>query len=161
MRRVEDLTEVLRGTRISPSTVSALNKKIYARIDEWRNTPIEGAHPPDYPDAPTMFFLSWHFVLFILEHTYSSRSSAMARNQLQFQFQKGMSFAAFQKLYGTEEQCHEALCRNALAGWFCLSALAAAGAIASASQSAFFNVAAAAYKPQSKQVRSFINRKHR
>jgi len=31
----------------------------------------------------------------------------MARNQIQFQ--KGMSFAAVQKLYGTEEQCHETL----------------------------------------------------
>lgn len=31
----------------------------------------------------------------------------MARNQTQFQ--KGMSFATFYRLYGTEEQCHEAL----------------------------------------------------
>ena len=31
----------------------------------------------------------------------------MARNQIQFQ--KGMSFATFQRLYGTEELCHEAL----------------------------------------------------
>lgn len=31
----------------------------------------------------------------------------MARNKVQFQ--KGMSFAAFQHLYGTEEKCHEAL----------------------------------------------------
>ncbi len=31
----------------------------------------------------------------------------MARNQIQFQ--KGMSIATFQRLYGTEEQCHAAL----------------------------------------------------
>jgi len=31
----------------------------------------------------------------------------MARNQIQFQ--KGMSLATFQRLYGTEEQCHEAV----------------------------------------------------
>jgi hypothetical protein len=31
-RRVEDITEALWGTRVSPSTVSDLNKKIYAAI---------------------------------------------------------------------------------------------------------------------------------
>jgi hypothetical protein len=30
-RRVEDITEALWGTRVSPSTVSNLNKKIYAK----------------------------------------------------------------------------------------------------------------------------------
>ena len=40
VRRVEDITEALWGTRVSPSTVSQLNKKIYGRIDEWRNRPI-------------------------------------------------------------------------------------------------------------------------
>src|SRR6516165_10654793 len=30
VRRVEDITEALWGTRVSPSTVSNLNKKIYA-----------------------------------------------------------------------------------------------------------------------------------
>ena len=30
VRRVEDITEALSGTRVSPSTVSNLNKKIYA-----------------------------------------------------------------------------------------------------------------------------------
>jgi hypothetical protein len=29
LRRVEDITEALWGTRVSPSTVSDLNKKIY------------------------------------------------------------------------------------------------------------------------------------
>ena len=33
VRRVEDITEALWGTRVSPSTVSNLNKKIYAKID--------------------------------------------------------------------------------------------------------------------------------
>jgi putative transposase len=32
VRRVEDITETLWGTRVSPSTVSNLNKKIYAKI---------------------------------------------------------------------------------------------------------------------------------
>jgi putative transposase len=42
VRRVEDITEALWGTRVSPSTVSNLNKKVYGRIDKWLNTPIEG-----------------------------------------------------------------------------------------------------------------------
>src|SRR5262249_48821849 len=33
VRRVEDITEALWGTRVSPSTVSDLNKKIYATIE--------------------------------------------------------------------------------------------------------------------------------
>jgi hypothetical protein len=32
VRRVEDITEALWGTRVSPSTVSNLNKKIYAKL---------------------------------------------------------------------------------------------------------------------------------
>ena len=39
VRRVEDITEALWGTRVSPSTVSDLNKKIYETIDVWRNRP--------------------------------------------------------------------------------------------------------------------------
>ena len=46
VRRVEDITEALWGTRVSPSTVSDLNKKIYATIEAWRNRPIEGEHIP-------------------------------------------------------------------------------------------------------------------
>ncbi len=45
VRRVEDITEALWGTRVSPSTVSDLNKKIYGTIEAWRNRPIEGEHP--------------------------------------------------------------------------------------------------------------------
>ena len=44
VRRVEDITEALWGTRVSPSTVSELNQKIYVQIDAWRNRPIEGEH---------------------------------------------------------------------------------------------------------------------
>jgi hypothetical protein len=44
VRRVEDTTEALWGTRVSPSTVSDLNKKIYGTIETWRNRPIEGEH---------------------------------------------------------------------------------------------------------------------
>jgi putative transposase len=51
VRRVEDITEALWGTRVSPSTVSELNRKIYARINEWRNRPIAGEHPYVYLDG--------------------------------------------------------------------------------------------------------------
>ena len=51
VRRVEDITEALWGTRVSPSTVSELNQKIYAQIEAWRNRPIEGEHAYVYLDG--------------------------------------------------------------------------------------------------------------
>lgn len=54
VRRVEDITEALWGTRVSPSTVSDLNKKIYERIEAWRNQPITGEHPYVYLDGIVM-----------------------------------------------------------------------------------------------------------
>ena len=51
VRRVEDITEALWGTRVSPGTVSNLNKKIYAQIEAWRSRPIEGEHPYVYLDG--------------------------------------------------------------------------------------------------------------
>lgn len=51
VRRVEDITEALWGTRVSPSTVSELNQKIYARIRAWRERPITGEHPYVYLDG--------------------------------------------------------------------------------------------------------------
>ena len=38
VRRVEDITEALWGTRVSPATV-----KIYGKIEAWRNRPIEAS----------------------------------------------------------------------------------------------------------------------
>ena len=51
VRRVEDITHALWGTRVSPSTVSELNQKIYAQIEAWRNRPIEGQHAYVYLDG--------------------------------------------------------------------------------------------------------------
>jgi transposase-like protein len=51
VRRVEDITEALWGTRVSPSTVSQLNQKIYTQIEAWRNRPIEGEHAYVYLDG--------------------------------------------------------------------------------------------------------------
>jgi transposase-like protein len=49
--RVEDVTEALWGVRVSSSTVSELNKKIYGQIDAWRNQPIQGEHSYVYLDG--------------------------------------------------------------------------------------------------------------
>ena len=51
VRRVEDITEALWGTRVSSSTVSRLNQKIYRHIEAWRNRAIEGDYPYVYLDG--------------------------------------------------------------------------------------------------------------
>ena len=51
VRRVEDITEALWGTKVSSGTVSNLNKKIYGTIEQWRNRPITGNHPFIYLDG--------------------------------------------------------------------------------------------------------------
>ena len=51
VRRVEDITQALWGTRVSPSTVSRLNQKIYEKIDKWRQRPIEREYPYVYLDG--------------------------------------------------------------------------------------------------------------
>lgn len=43
VRRIEDITQALWGTRVSPSTVSELNQKIAGQIEEWRQRPIGGS----------------------------------------------------------------------------------------------------------------------
>ena len=51
VRRVEDITEALWGTRVSPGTVSNLNKKVYDRIEQWISAPIEGEFPYVFLDG--------------------------------------------------------------------------------------------------------------
>ncbi len=51
VRRVEDITEALWGTRVSSGTVSKLNQKVYKHIEAWRNGPIEGEYPYVYLDG--------------------------------------------------------------------------------------------------------------
>lgn len=46
VRRVEDITEALWGTKVSPSTISELNKKAYVHIEDWRNRPLQGGRYP-------------------------------------------------------------------------------------------------------------------
>ena len=51
VRRVEDITEALWGTRASSGTVSRLNQKIYRHIEAWRNRQITGEFPYVYLDG--------------------------------------------------------------------------------------------------------------
>lgn len=52
VRRVEDITEALWGTKVSPGTISNLNKKAYSHIDAWRNRSLAGkAYPYVYVDG--------------------------------------------------------------------------------------------------------------
>ena len=46
VRRVEDITEALWGSKVSASTISELNKKAYANIEAWRNRPLHGGKYP-------------------------------------------------------------------------------------------------------------------
>ena len=39
VRRVEDITETLWGTKVSSGTISNLNQKAYKHIEEWRQRP--------------------------------------------------------------------------------------------------------------------------
>jgi putative transposase len=51
VRRVEDITEALWGTRVSAGAISDLNQKLYEQIDAWRNEPIRGEYPYVYLDG--------------------------------------------------------------------------------------------------------------
>lgn len=51
VRRVEDITEALWGTKVSPGTVSKLNKTIYENINKWRTKPIKNEYPYVYLDG--------------------------------------------------------------------------------------------------------------
>lgn len=51
VRRVEDITEALWGTKVSPGTISNLNKKAYEHIEQWRIRPLSGRYPYVYVDG--------------------------------------------------------------------------------------------------------------
>lgn len=51
VRRVEDITEALWGSRVSASTISDLNQKIFERVEEWRNRPLEKEYPYVFVDG--------------------------------------------------------------------------------------------------------------
>ena len=51
VRRVEDITEALWGTRVSSGTISNLNQKAYEHIEKWRSRPLTGEYPYVYVDG--------------------------------------------------------------------------------------------------------------
>ena len=52
VRRVEDITEALWGTKVSSGTISELNKKAYKHIEKWRSRPLaHDSYPYVYVDG--------------------------------------------------------------------------------------------------------------
>jgi transposase-like protein len=51
VRRVEDVTEALWGAKVSPGTISNLNKKIYVDIEKWRKEPLKSHYAYVYMDG--------------------------------------------------------------------------------------------------------------
>jgi len=51
VRRVEDITEALWGTKASAGLISKLNKQVYEKIEQWRQRPLEGRFPYVYLDG--------------------------------------------------------------------------------------------------------------
>ena len=51
VRRVEDITEALWGSKVSPGTISNLNKKAYENIETWRTRPLKDEYPYIYADG--------------------------------------------------------------------------------------------------------------
>ena len=51
VRRVEDITEALWGTRVSSGTISSLNQKAYENIETWRCRSLSGEYAYVYVDG--------------------------------------------------------------------------------------------------------------
>jgi putative transposase len=51
VRRVEDITEALWGSKVSAGTVSNLNQKAYEHIEIWRSRPLMASYPYVYLDG--------------------------------------------------------------------------------------------------------------
>ncbi len=49
--RIEDITEALWGTKVSPGTISNLNKKAYEHIETWRSRKLTNSYPYVYVDG--------------------------------------------------------------------------------------------------------------
>ncbi|PPK80049.1 mutator family transposase [Lacrimispora xylanisolvens] len=45
VRLVEDITQALWGNKVSPGTISNLNKKVYEHIETWRSRKLTGSYP--------------------------------------------------------------------------------------------------------------------
>jgi len=50
-RRIEDVSEILWGASVLPSTVSKLNREAFGAVDDWRHRRLEGDYPYAYLDG--------------------------------------------------------------------------------------------------------------
>ncbi len=50
-RRMEDVSEILWGSSVSAPTLSSLNERAFAAVEEWRSRPLERAYPYVYIDG--------------------------------------------------------------------------------------------------------------
>lgn len=50
-RRIEDVSEILRGSSVSAATVPNLNERAFEAVEARRNRPLERAHPYVYADG--------------------------------------------------------------------------------------------------------------
>lgn len=51
VRRVEDITEALWGSKVSPATISEMNKNASVHIEDWRVRPLQSKYPYVYADG--------------------------------------------------------------------------------------------------------------
>lgn len=61
VRRVEDITVALWGTKVSPGTISNLNKKAYERIERWRTRQLSRVFPDARYQRCTVHFYRNNF----------------------------------------------------------------------------------------------------
>lgn len=50
-RRIEDVSKILWGAKVSASTVSNLNEKAFESVERWRSRPLESEYPYVYVDG--------------------------------------------------------------------------------------------------------------
>ena len=50
-RRIEDVSEILWGAKVSAGTVSNLNERAFKSVEEWRSRPLHGDYPYVYIDG--------------------------------------------------------------------------------------------------------------
>lgn len=58
VRRIEDITEELCGTKVAPGTISELNKKVYVQIEQWHSRLLECEYPYVHLDG---IYLKWNW----------------------------------------------------------------------------------------------------
>ena len=62
MRRVESITEILLGQKVSAGTISNLNPKCFAQIEEWRSRKLTEKYPYVFVDGIFLKKMLWRFL---------------------------------------------------------------------------------------------------